>query len=471
MASVGVIGGGPAGLTAAYLLAESGAAVRVLEADSALGGLSQTVEYRGYRFDIGGHRFYTTSEDVAKLWDIFLPEAGDRLHKTRKSRIFYDGKYFDYPLDPVDALRKLGFSESLKCFGSYVAAVPRRLRAQRTFEEWVSARFGQRLYQRFFGTYTEKVWGKPGSDVSADWAAQRIGKLTGLGAVIGSLFPSRAPRTLTPDFMYPRLGPGMMWENVGRMVQDLGNDVELGSRVLSVEHSGGAARSVTVDCDGGRTTYAVDSLVSSMPLGDLVRALRPVPPPDVVGAAERLQHRSFLTVAVMLKGRPSFDDHWLYIHSPNVMVGRIQNYLAWSSDLVPAEDSYCLGLEYFCDPDDELWCTSDADLGEQAVRELATLNIVTDDAVEDHHVVRMRNAYPVYSQNYEEDLDLIRQYLASVVSNVYCVGRNGQHRYNNQDHSMLTGILAARSIISGRELDIWDVNTGSKYLEQRSLAV
>ncbi|MGW7515308.1 NAD(P)/FAD-dependent oxidoreductase [Streptomyces sp. NPDC054796] len=462
-----VVGAGPAGLTAAWKLCEMDEKPLVLEADGEVGGLSRTVEREGWRFDIGGHRFYTRLPQIEDLWEEFLP-PGEFLTRTRKSRIFYEGSFFDYPLAPMNALRGLGFWEAVRCIASYARARLSRRGEAASFEDWVVARFGRRLYDIFFKTYTEKVWGIPGSAIGADWAAQRIGTLSLGNAILDALQIRRSSaKSLTKTFKYPRLGPGMMWENVAGMVREKGGSVLLEAPVSRIHHENGRVTSVLYDSGGEPVTQAVSSAISTIPLTALIAALDPPPDDRVLSAARGLRYRDFLTVAIVLKAKPSFDDNWIYIHSRDVKVGRIQNYEAWSADMV-RDGTSCLGLEYFVTVGDELWNSSDASLGALASREIVQLGLASEKEISHTYVVRMRNAYPVYDETYRENLKVVRDWLTGNCRNLQTVGRNGLHRYNNQDHSMHTALLGVENLLGIDQHDLWDESEDSGYLEQPS---
>ncbi|MFQ5912205.1 MAG: NAD(P)/FAD-dependent oxidoreductase [Nitrospinota bacterium] len=464
-----IIGAGPAGLTAAYELAKLGRRSTVLEADSQVGGLARTVSYGGYRFDIGGHRFFSKVPLINDLWKEIL--GRNFLLRPRLSRIYYNGRFFDYPLKVRNALAGLGPVEGLLVCLSYMKARLFSGREETSFEQWVSNRFGFRLYQIFFRTYTEKVWGIPCSQISADWAAQRIKNLT-LGSALWNALGSEAAKdgnivsTLIDRFHYPRLGPGMMWERCEELLRRKGTETIRGLRVERIRHRRGR-----VECVYGRRSTGEwvelrgDHFISTMPLRDLILALDPAPPDEVVRAAHGLCHRDFLTVVLVLKNERVFPDNWIYIHSPQVKVGRIQNYKNWSPDMVPDSSRTSLGLEYFLWDKDEEWGWSKERLFEMGVRECAQIGLIDPGEVEDGTVVRMKNAYPVYDQGYKDRLSTLRLYLDRI-SNLQTIGRNGLHRYNNQDHSMLTGVYAARNIL-GENNDAWSVNTEMAYLEER----
>jgi protoporphyrinogen oxidase len=461
-----IIGAGPAGLTAAWQLAKAGRTAVVLESDSVVGGISRTVERDGWRFDIGGHRFFTKVEAVEDLWNEILDEE-DFLLRPRMSRIYYRGRFFDYPLKASNALRNLGAIESLRCVASYAWARVRPPKDQSHFEGWVSARFGTRLYRIFFKTYTEKVWGVPATEIAADWAAQRIKNLSLGKAVRNAILPKRNQKEITSlieEFRYPKYGPGMMWERASERVQAAGTKVLLDTRVTRVRHRDGRAVSVVGMVDGVATEYPVTHVISSMPLPALLRAMTPPVPPEVQAAAEGLTFRDFLTVALVVPEAGAFPDNWIYVHSPDVRLGRIQNFGSWSPYLVK-EGRTCLGLEYFVFEGDDLWSAPDEELIALGKAELARLGLVDPETVEAGYVVRMPKAYPVYDEHYRDHVTVLRGWLEAHAINVFPVGRNGMHRYNNQDHSMVTAALAVENIF-GATHDIWAVNVEPDYHEE-----
>jgi UDP-galactopyranose mutase len=484
-----VIGAGPAGLTAAYELVKGGAPVTVVEGDAMVGGISRTAEREGWRFDIGGHRFFTKVPEVEALWHEILPDE-DFLLRPRMSRIFYDGKLYDYPLKASNALRNLGPVEAVRCVASYVWARVRPPKNTDTFEGWVVSRFGRRLYAHFFEAYTRKLWGVEPSHLPADWAAQRIKNLSLLTAAVNALLPKRNQKEITSlieEFQYPKYGPGMMWERAADLVRKGGGELVMEEKVSRVSWQEGAGvTSVTSVVTGGygagagapaasRTdlgaehTYTADEFISTMPFSSLVRALDPAPPAEVLAAADALRYRDFLTVALVVPVEAGFPDNWIYIHSPDVQVGRIQNFGSWSPYLVK-DGRTCLGLEFFVNVGDETWNRSDADLIAQGTRELEQLGLVKAADVQQGFVVRMPKAYPFYEPGYKEHLDTIRGWMDAHTPNLHPVGRNGMFRYNNQDHSMLTAMLTVQNILEGTSHDVWEVNVEEDYHEEGGTA-
>lgn len=469
MPDVVIIGAGPGGLSAAYELTKLGMTAAVLEADSQVGGLARTVDYRGYRFDIGGHRFFTKVPLIAELWHEILGE--DFLHRPRLSRIHYRGRYFDYPLRPINALAGLGPLEAARVCASYTRARLSPSHEEVSFEQWVANRFGYRLYEMFFKTYTEKVWGIPCSQISADWATQRIRNLSLGEALKNALFKSARAKdgevitSLIEQFHYPRYGPGMMWERCAELIAARGATVAHGMRVDRIRHHRGRVECIEVhDAAGERTEFSAAHVISTMALCDLVEALDPHPPADVLRASRALQYRDYLTVVLIVRREQVFPDNWVYVHSPEVRLGRVQNYKNWSPWMVPDATRTSLGLEYFLWDDDAEWSWPSERLIETGIREATQIGLIDPTEVDDGTVVRMPKAYPVYDRDYRQNVTAVRRYLAGI-ENLQTIGRNGQHRYNNQDHSMLAGVYAARNL-AGARYDLWAVNTDSAYQEE-----
>ncbi len=465
MNKVIVIGGGPAGLTAAYELTKIGMKPIVLEMGSRVGGIARTEVFDGYRMDIGGHRFFTKVPEVEAMWREVLGD--DFLTRPRLSRIYYNRKFILYPLRFGDALTKLGVWQSFLVLLSYFRSKVFPYRYENTFEEWVSNRFGRRLYRIFFKTYTEKVWGIPCDQLSAQWAAQRIQNLSLPRAVLGALFGARGAKnvkSLIEEFHYPRLGPGQLWERTQQLVEQCGGQVCLNTEVVRILHEAGRATGVVIRSGGRERAIVGDAVISSMPISELIAKLDPPAPVDVRSGAAELTYRDFITVGLIINHPALFPDNWIYIHAPEVRVGRIQNFKNWSPEMVPDEDKTFLGLEYFCNTGDELWQMTDDDLVRLGARELETMGLAKVNDVERGFVVRQLKTYPVYTGEYKEYLERIRGFLDSI-PNLQTVGRNGLHMYNNQDHSMLTAMLAVKNL-QGEQYDVWSVNVERAYHEE-----
>lgn len=464
-----IIGGGPAGLTAAYQLCKEGVDSVVLEKDTVVGGISRTVNYKGYLFDIGGHRFFTKVKAVDEMWREVLGEE-KFLRRSRLSRIYYNKKFFYYPLKATNALLGLGILNSFLMLGSYVKAQVFPIKDEVSFEDWISNRFGKRLYNTFFKTYTEKVWGIPCNEISADWAAQRIKGLSLIETIKNALLSAQPKnksdiiKTLIDAFDYPEKGPGQMWEMVADSIQKRGSELKMKSNVEGIVWQKGKVTALEIDVDGKKETVTGTDFISSMPIQELVRKMKPEPPAEVKEAADKLGYRDFLTVSLIINKADLFQDNWIYIHDSAVKVGRIQNFKNWSPEMVPDPNKTCLGLEYFCFEGDGLWTTSDEELVKLATKELGMLGLVDPKDVEDGAVVRMPKAYPIYDSVYVEAVNTIREFLAGL-GNLYLVGRNGMHKYNNQDHSMLTAMLSVKNIL-GANYDVWEVNVDNEYHEE-----
>ena len=433
-----------------------------------VGGISRTVNYKGYRFDIGGHRFFSKIPLVNDLWREILGE--DFLVRPRLSHIHYGGRFFDYPLHIANALFGLGIVETFVVGASYAKARIAPSLPETSFEQWVSNRFGRRLYEIFFKTYTEKVWGIPCTEISAEWASQRIKNLSLTEIFRNALLGKGCSRdgqvitSLIDQFHYPRFGPGMMWERCEELLRKRGSETILGARVRKIRHDGRRVESVLAENGDSSLEISVDQVVSSLPLRDLIGSINPPAPDEVRRAALALKYRDFITIVLIVRRAKIFPDNWIYIHSPEIQMGRIQNYKNWSPDMVPDPATTSLGLEYFVSERDEMWSWPDDRLIELGIRECAQIGFIEPGEVLDGTVVRMPKAYPVYDRAYAENVAIIRKYLESL-GNLQAVGRNGQHRYNNQDHSMLTGVYAARNIMGERH-DIWAVNEEQDYHEE-----
>src|SRR5690348_6641191 len=445
----------------------------VFEADDVVGGISRTVERDGWRFDIGGHRFFTKVPEVEAFWHEILSDE-DFLQRPRMSRLYYQEKYFNYPIEIGDILRNFSVLELARIGFSYIwARINRPSKEEQVYlEGWISARFGRRLYGHLFKSYNEKLWGRPASEISADFAAQRIKDLTVWNAFVTALKPKRTRgkkkqiTSLIEEFQYPKYGPGMMWEVCRDKVEAQGSKVAMETRIVAVRHQAGRATSVVVESEGGQTEHACTHVISSMPMSSLVLAMDPPAPLEVQAAATGLAYRDFLTVALVVPESAGFPDNWIYVHSPEVRLGRIQNFGSWSPYLVK-EGRTCLGLEYFVFEGDDLWASDDADLVELGKRELEKIGLVKAADVETGYVVRMPKAYPVYDETYRANVDTMRAWIEANVANVYPVGRNGMHRYNNQDHSMYTAMLSVENIF-GADHDVWNVNVEAVYHEEKA---
>ncbi len=437
--SIVIVGAGPAGLTCAYALSKQGIGPLVVEKNHRVGGIARTENLGGYLFDIGGHRFHTYDQQAERLWHQLL--GPDLLKVSRKSRIYYDGRYFQYPLDLLNVLAGLGFGPSLAAVLSYLRNLSHRNHDRADLESWLIRRFGRRLYHIFFKEYTEKVWGRPCSNIQADWAEQRISGLSMWAAFTNAISGRGQAATLTTTFYYPCLGAGMMWEAMSRQSAPEAQ-LALNSEVVRLEAPKGQIKGVWLQNKGATRFLPARQVVSSMPLLGLVSRLNPAPPRAVQRAALRLSFRSFIMVGLIVDQAQVSQDQWLYIHDSSLRVGRVQNFKNWSSAMVPRPDKTSLGMEYFCSQGDELWSLDDSRLMALASRELDRLWPGMGAKVEGGLVKRVAHAYPVYHLGYQSELRVVLDYLGHI-QGLQTIGRAGLHRYNNQDHSMLSGLVAA----------------------------
>ncbi len=475
---VAIIGAGPAGLTAGYLLTKQGKSVAIIEKDETyVGGISRTVEHEGYRFDIGGHRFFSKSQQVVDLWNEILPD--DFIQRPRMSRIYYEGKFYSYPLRAFEALSNLGILRSTACMVSYLRYKLFPIKDVKSFEDWTTNQFGKKLYSIFFKTYTEKVWGMPCDEMSADWAAQRIKGLSLWGAVTDGLKRSlglnkkpndgQEVKTLLETFRYPRLGPGMMWDAARDKIIATGKGQVLMGHALDQLAAIGPNDesynwSMTAAGKDGKVQIRAKDAISSAPMRELSKRIHPLPQSSI--DASKLRYRDFLTVALMVKSEDLFPDNWIYIHDDRVQVGRVQNFRGWSPEMIPDDDMACVGLEYFCFEGDGLWSSSDEELVAQATREMEILGLCDPKMVVSGAVVRQEKAYPVYDDDYEANVQAMRVELEDKHPSLHLVGRNGMHRYNNQDHAMMTAMLTVENILAGKRVyDTWCVNEDAEYHE------
>lgn len=459
-----IIGAGPAGLTAAHELCRHGIGGTILEADNVVGGIARTVNRDGYRFDIGGHRFFTKVKEIEDLWDEMLGQP--MLVRPRLSRIYYGGKFYDYPLRAMNALSNMGVLNATACMFSYMAARIKPHPTPENLEDWVSNQFGKRLYRMFFRSYTEKVWGMPCNQIGADWAAQRIKGLSLGEAIRNALLGQKkgaTVKTLIEQFRYPAHGPGQLWEACAETVQAKGWSLKMQTKMVGARLEDGRVTSLRIDGPAGQEELPCQNVLSSMPLRQLLESMDPLPPAPVLAAAQSLKYRDFLVVALVLEGKDLFPDNWIYIHEPQVRMGRIQNFRNWSPAMVPDESTSCLGLEYFVNEGDDLWSSADEKLIELGYEELQRIGLAGGKLIKGY-VVRIPKAYPVYDRGYQERLGIIRDWLKAI-PNLQCIGRNGQHRYNNQDHSMATALIAARNLALGQSRDPWAVNEDAEYHE------
>ncbi|RJP77130.1 MAG: NAD(P)/FAD-dependent oxidoreductase [Desulfobacteraceae bacterium] len=457
------LGAGPAGLAAAHELLHQNIRPIVFEQTDKVGGIARTETYKNYFFDIGGHRFFTKNDRVNKLWQEMM--GPDFLKVGRMSRIYYKGRLFKYPLSIPNTLLNLGIFESALMMLSYLYSQIRPYPEEDTFDQWITNRFGRRLYETFFKTYTEKVWGISCNEIQAEWAAQRIKGLSLIAAVGNALLGIKKSKSLIDEFYYPVWGPGMMWQRFQETIEKKGGEVHLNTKAVGLNHKKGRIVSVAYRNGKEAGEMPVDHLISSIPITKLISLMNPEPPANVLNAARNLSYRAFIIVMLIIDQKHLFSDQWIYIHNPDVKVGRIQNFKNWSAAMVPDHSKSSIGMEYFCTEGDEIWTMPDRELIAIASRELAVLGLSDESKVLDSYVVRQPGAYPVYDSHYRDHLAVIKDYLSGF-TNLQTIGRSGMHRYNNMDQSMHVGILAAQNIL-GADHNLWETNEEQEYLEEQ----
>ena len=450
-------------MAAARELSKRGLRTTIFDRNDRPGGLARTEWIDSAGFDVGPHRFFTKSRQVLELWQEVLET--DLLEVDRLTRILYGGHMFSYPLKPVEALRKLGIWTSGRALISYARV---RLRARSddqepaNFEEWVIREFGHVLYDIFFRSYTEKVWGVPCDQISKEWAGQRIKGLNLASAIRNSLTSEKTDvRSLVERFYYPRFGAGQLYERMANEIEGAGSTVRLGNTVTKVMHHNGRIESIATERSG---TVNVDHLFSSAPITDLVYSLEPAAPAAILAAADRLTYRAHITVNCLLSGPAPFPDNWIYINSPEVRMARVANYRSFSTAMTPDPGRTPISVEYFCFENDELWNSSDEELGKLAESELTATGLITPGSIEMCFVVREPDSYPTYYLGHDEHFDVLFEYLRRF-TNLTLMGRAGIYRYNNQDHSLLTGLYAARNYLGETSIDLRSINADDEYLE------
>lgn len=465
-----ILGAGPAGLSCAHGLCERSVCPIVWERHEQVGGLCRTIPYKGFKFDVGPHRFFTRNDEVDGLWH--SAGGADILSVKRLTRILYRNHLFRYPLQPLDALRGLGIGTSVGALFSYI-----RQRATSSkippahFEDWVIREFGKVLYEIFFKTYTEKVWGIPCAQIAAEWASQRIKGLDLGKALLYAVMPflnrKQRVKSLIDEFDYPRLGAGQVYEKMAQGVVQGGGSIVLGATAHMITHDGNRVTYVEGLDSKGRFGCHVEHLFSSIPLTEFVMKLRPMAPERVLDAVRALYYRDHITVNLIVRRASVFPDNWVYVHSPEVRMARIASYGNFSTEMLTSPSKSALSVEYFTFAHEDLWRMGDSELVELATEELCRVGLVREDEVEDGFVLREKDAYPTYFTKYRQHLDIVKDYLA-VFKNVMVMGRGGMYRYNNQDHSILSGLLAARNYC-GEQHDLWEINEEKEYLEEKKV--
>lgn len=469
--SVVIIGAGPAGLGVAYELAyghkKFQGIVDIFDKNSIVGGLARTTNYKGYLFDVGPHRFYTKNQEVLSLWKNILKD--EFIKVPRLTRMFYDNKMFLYPIDFKDLVTTLNKVELIRIGLSWLhAKLMFRNLQPKTFEEWITKNFGRRLFNLFFKTYTEKLWGVPCSQIGAEWASQRIKNLNFAEVVISALSPNRPQKakTLVNEFYYPLKGAGYVYKKLSEKLKHLGFNINLNSQVVEVGHKGKKIVEMTVLKDGAKVRYKADYVFSSMPLTEFVLCLHPKPSQEILAAAVRLRYRDHITVNLIVKKKRLFPDNWIYIHSPEVQAVRVANYSNFSRKMSPSQKYSGISVEYFSFEGDRIWKQDDSQLVKLATMELIKLNLLNLGDVIDGFAVREPKAYPAYYLGYKESFEKLKRYVQRF-PNLQLIGRGGMYKYNNQDHSIYSGMLAARNFLSGKNIfDTWAINEDAEYLEK-----
>lgn len=457
-----VVGAGPAGLTAAWHLAGEGRPVLVLERDPEyVGGLARTVEFKGHRFDIGPHRFYTKSGAILAMWREMLPDGFTTVE--RLTRIYYEKRFYDYPIKIRETMGNLGFMRTLRFCTSYLRARMAPIKPVESFEDWVVNAFGRELYRTFFKTYSEKVWGMPCSQIDRDWAAQRIRGLSMLSAVRNALFGSRGGKvkSLVERFLYPETGAGKLWTSVLEQVLAQGGGFAPGKDVVKLRHENG--RMLSVECRDGER-FEGSHFYLTLPLRDLVGALEPAPSEEILSAGRALGQRDFIVVALLVHEAGLFPDQWIYIHDENVKVARISNFENWRKDF--RSPTTRLACEYFSNRGDEFWNKGDGEILELAAGEVKAMGLVKEETVVEGFVVRVPDAYPVYDRCYRKRRETIKTWMNAYFKNVYPAGRGGLHNYNSQDHAMMSAALSVKNMLDGAPFDVWSINTEQEYAEE-----
>lgn len=461
-----ILGSGPSGLGAAHELVKRDTPLVIYDLNEKIGGLARSVTYKGNIFDVGPHRFYTKDPIVIKLWEETL--GNDFLHVPRLTRIYYRNRFFSYPIKAFNVVANLGIIDTVRMVWSYFIASISPKREAETFEDWVIQKFGRRLYEMFFKTYTEKVWGVPCNQIAAKWAAQRIKGLD-LREVIMNALPFRRQkvRSLIDEFRYPRHGAGMMYEVMGENIKKKGNEIHQEHRCVEVKHKDGNVTEIVLESKGKKQTVKTPHLFSSIPITEFVQLLNPPAPKEVVKAAQELRYRDHITVNLLLNKVNPFPDNWIYLHSPEVLMARLTSYNNFSDEMTTSPDLVAISCEYFCFRDEEIWKMDDKKLIEFATEELVKLDLLKAEDVTDGFVIRELDSYPLYYIGYREPFDIMKDYLVKF-KNLSLIGRAGMFKYNNMDHALLSGIYAAQNYF-GESHDVWEVGEETEYLEEAKL--
>jgi protoporphyrinogen oxidase/putative flippase GtrA len=466
MEPIYILGAGPAGLAAAHALTKQGVPVVVVERDAKVGGLAKSIEYKGFILDFGPHRFYTKLAPVLKFWDEVL--GNEQVTVNRLTRIYYGRKYFSYPIKAVETLVALGLFESTRIVFSYLQSRLFPKRDPKNFAEWVTAKFGQRLYEIFFEGYTEKLWGIPCTEISADWASQRIKGLSLSKAIRNALLGNDGKtKTLIDQFQFPRLGSGQLYEKIGDYLRSNNQPILLNTEVVKLHHENFKVSKITLRNrqTGIEETVSCSGVISSIPITLLLDQITSPPPQRILDFAKSLKFRNTILTYLIVESDRLFPDNWLYINEPNVQLGRVTNFANWSPDMLPNRHQTPLCCEYWANFDESMWQAPDDELLMQAETDLRKIKLLRDEKISGGFVVRLPRTYPIYAGNYKTALAEIQSYLQQF-QNLQLVGRYGAFKYNNQDHSLLMGILAAENVTTPGKHDLWSVNSDSEYVEE-----
>jgi len=463
---VGIIGSGPAGISCALKLAESNIDVEIFEIESQVGGLAKSIELWDQTVDLGPHRFFSMDKKVTDFW---LKAIGkDYVDVDRHTSIFYNNNFFQYPLKPKNALSKLGMLKAANCLASYAKSRLFPVIPENNFEEWVSNRFGKKLYEIFFKTYSEKLWGIPCTDLDIDFASQRIKGLNLYEAIKNAIFGGKnnKHKTLVDHFLYPKNGSGQVYSKMADKISVLGGKIHLNSKVIKVLTSNNSAKGFITSDD---QKYLFDSVVSTMPLTDLILMTEGIDD-TIRDLSKVLSYRNTIIVYLLIDKNSIFKDNWIYIHSNELSTGRVTNFQNWSPYLTKGDSRTILALEYWSNDQDNLWSMTDSELIKLAGAEMSSTGLISTSDIQNGEVVRLHRSYPIYSCGYRQILSKLQKTIDSI-ANLYAIGRNGSFKYNNQDHSILMGMLTADNIVDNKNYNLWAINTDYDYHEGKDLAL
>ncbi len=470
--SIAIIGAGPAGLTAGFNLSKKGFKVDIYEASSSVGGMAKTIKLWDQLVDLGPHRFFSQDPRVNKV--LFEILENDYVIVNRTTRILYNNFFFDYPLKPFNAIKGLGFLESIRCVISYSKSKIKNIffkkkEQKKSFEDWVQDRFGNRLYEIFFKTYSEKLWGISCKDLDSDFAAQRIKKLSLFEAIKSAIFKDKKNKhkTLVDAFVYPKLGTGMIYERMEKKILNLGGKIYFNERVKAVKPLKNEIKKVEIIFEN-KNIKIYDEVISTMPITTLVKSMASITPEKVINCVKDLRFRNTILVYLEINNKSIFPDQWIYVHSKNIKTGRITNFRNWTKTINKNKNETILCMEYWANDDSKIWAQNDENLINIAIEEIVQTGLVKIDEINNGSVLRLPKCYPVYSVGYKEKLNPVKKFLNNF-KNIYAIGRYGSFKYNNQDHSILMGILAAENISENKNHNLWDLNNDYEYQEKGEL--